>query len=233
VALRAAEPGLFDAPPADDAQPPEYRLRRASGGVPDALYAREIGRGLLRLDGDEFTARVDDAPLLAYVRYHYWAEVRMPAERRLPPGVAEVPLPAGAIEPMQPAQRQNAAGAFSALSAPAVALFMPADIPQLPDGSVTATVGPGAAGNWRLTLAIRGGPVASPRAVGGFAVRLHLKLNGGDWAPEPEVLVLNNGALDLAIERGPLAPPAVELALVLVDPAGREAPPLRIGATPA
>ncbi len=237
VALRAAEPGLFDEPPAADAQAPEYRLRRASGGVPDALYAREIGRGLLQRDGDEFSAEVDDSPtpdgLSAYVRYHYWAEVRMPPERRLPPGVAEVALPAGAIEPLQPAQRQNAPGAFSTASAPAMALFMPADAPVLPDGSVTATIGAGAAaGSWRMTLQIRGGPLAHPRAVGGFAVNLHLKLDDGDWVPEPDPVPLDSGALDLVIERAAPAVPALQVALVLVDPVGREAPQLRMIATP-
>ncbi|MGM9480622.1 hypothetical protein ACS5PN_05445 [Roseateles sp. NT4] len=240
VALRAAEPGLFNEPPADDAQPPEYRLRRASGGVPDALYAREIGRGVLQRDGDQFSAAVDDSPtpegLSAYVRYHYWAEVRMPPERRLPPGVDEIALPAGAIEPLQPAQRQNAPGAFSSASAPAMALFLPAAVPLLPDGSVTATVGAGAAaGSWRLTLAIRGGPVAHPRAVGGFTVQLHLKLDDGNWTPEADPVALESGALDLVIERAePAVPPVpvLQLALVLVDPVGREAPPLRMEATP-
>lgn len=237
VTLRAAEPGLFDEPPADDAQSPEYRLRRASGGVPDALYAREIGRGPLRFDSDEFSAEVDDAStpegLSPYVRYHYWAEVRMPPERRLPAGMAEVPLPAGAIQPMQPAQRQNAPGAFSSVSAPAMALFVPSDVPQLPDGSVTTTVGPGAAaGTWRLTLAIRGGSVAHPRAVGEFTVLVHLKLDDGDWTPEADPVVLSGGALDLIIERSAPVVPAVQLALVLVDPVGREAPQLRIVATP-
>ncbi|WP_457446373.1 hypothetical protein [Roseateles sp. P5_E4] len=240
VALRAAEPGLFDEPPAADAQPPEYRLRRASGGVPEALYAREIGRGMLRRGGGEFVAEVGDSPtpegLSAYVRYHYWAELRMPPERRLPPGVAEIPLPAGAVEPLQPAQRLDAPGAFSSASAPAMAMFVPADIPALPDGSVTATVGAGAAaGTWRLTLAIRGGPVAHPRAVGGFRVQVHLKLDDGDWAPEAAAVPLDSGALDLVIERAvPAVPPvpALQLALVLVDPVGREAPLLRVTATP-
>ena len=238
VALQAAEPGLFDAPPAADAAPPEYRLRRASGGVPDALYAREVGRGALQRDGDDFVATLDDAPapggLSAYVRYHYWAEVRLPPERRLPPGVAEVALPAGAIQPTQAAQQQDAPGAFSEVSAPAMAMFVPAEVPALAEDRVTATVGPGAAaGTWRLTLIVTGGPVASVRAVGPFRVRLHLRSDAGDWLPEPGETALLDGALALTIERAAIAIPALSLALVLVDPIGREATPLMLDATPA
>ena len=124
--------------------------------------------------------------LSPYVRYHYWAEVQLPPERRLPPGVAEVPLPAGSIEPTQPAQSQDAPGAYSAVSAPAVAMFVPAEVPALAADMVTATVGAGAvAGTWRLTLSVAGGPVAHVRAVGPFRVRLHLQVDGGDWTPEP------------------------------------------------
>jgi hypothetical protein len=74
-------------------------FRRASGAVPDGVYAREIGRGALALDGETFVATIDDLPtadgLLPYVRWFYWADVRMPAERRLPAHLIEVPLPAG------------------------------------------------------------------------------------------------------------------------------------------
>lgn len=243
VALQAAEPGLFadpGDPAAADAVAPTYRLRRASGGVPDALYAREIGRGALQREGDEFVATTLDAPtasgLSPYVRYHYWAEVRMPAERRLPPGVAELPLPSGSVEPTQAAQSQDAPGAYSAVSAPAVAMFVPAEVPALAAGMVTAAVGAGAAaGTWRLTLAIAGGPVAHVRAVGPFRVRLHLQVDGGDWAPEPGDTALIGGAMALAppIERAGAAVPALRLALVLIDPIGRESAALRLEATPA
>ena len=139
--------------------------------MPDPLYAREIGRGALqRVDGD-FVATLDDAPtangLSPYVRYHYWAEVRLPPERRVPQGVIEEPLPAGAIAPLQAAQQQDSPGAFSEISAPAMAMFIPADVPALASGNVTATVGAGAApGAWRLTLNVANGPLVNPRAVG-------------------------------------------------------------------
>ncbi|MDP1898971.1 MAG: hypothetical protein Q8K96_00770 [Rubrivivax sp.] len=241
VALQSAEPGLFidpGDPAAADAVAPTYRLRRASGGVPEALYAREIGRGALQREGDEFVATTLDAPtasgLSAYVRYHYWAEVQMPAERRLPPGVAELPLPAGSVEPAQGAQSQDAPGAYSAVSAPAVAMFVPSAVPALTAEMVTATVGAGAvAGTWRLTLAIAGGPVAHARAVGPFRVRLHLQVDGGNWTPEPGDTALTGGALALPpIDRPGAAVPALGVALVLVDPIGREADPLIFDAVP-
>lgn len=241
VALQSAEPGLFadpDDPAAAGAVPPTYRLRRASGGVPEALYAREIGRGALQRVGDEFVATIDDAPtasgLSPYVRYHYWAEVQLPAERRLPPGVAELPLPAGSVEPAQPAQSQDAPGVYSALSAPAIALFVPAEVPSLAGSTVTTTIGAGAAaGTWRLTLAIAGGPVASTRAVGSFRVRLYLKVDAGDWLPERGETPLLNGALALPpIERAGAVVPTLSLALVLIDPIGREADPLMFDAVP-
>lgn len=239
VALQAAEPGLFANPGdpiAADAVAPTYRLRRASGGVPDVIYAREIGRGAMQREGDVFVATVDDAPTLnglsAYVRYHYWAEVRMPAERRLPPGVVELPLPAGSVEPAQAAQNQDAPGAYSAMSAPAVAMFVPAEVPALAAGMVTATVGLGAvAGTWRLTLAIADGPVTHARAVGPFRVRLHLQVDGGDWTPEPGDTALIDGTVVLStIDRLGVAVPALNVVLVLVDPIGREADPLMIEA---
>jgi len=235
AALQAAEPGLFEEPPAADAAPPEYRLRRATGAVPDALYAREISRGSLRHDGEEFVATFDEpAGLSAYVRTFYWAEVRLPPERRLPPGVVEVGLPVGAIEPLQPAQAKNAPAAFSAPSAPAMAIFVPDKVPDLLAASIIATVGAGGApGTWRLTLQITNGPLASARAVGGFRLRLHLQADGGDWTAESDESVLSAGALTLTIERAGAAVPSLRVALVLVDPTGREAAPLMLDAVAA
>jgi hypothetical protein len=235
VALQAAEPGLFDEPPAFDAAPPEYRLRRASGGVPDALYARVIGRGALQLLGDEFVATVTDAPtdsgLSAYVRYYYWAEVRLPPERRLPQGIAEEPLPAGAIEPMQAAQQQDAPGVFSEISAPAMIVFIPADIPRLAADSVSATIGAGVApGTWKLTLKITDSPVVSTRAVGAFKLRIYLKINDGEWVPEPGETQLIGNSLEIAIERASAIVPTLSISLVVMDPIGREADPLMLDA---
>ena len=41
-----------------------------------------------------FRAEVPDPGLLdPFIRYSYWAEVRMPPERRLAPGIVEIPPP--------------------------------------------------------------------------------------------------------------------------------------------
>src|SRR5262249_14390468 len=107
VELQAAEPGLFTTPPAADALAPEFRLRRARGTVLPPIYAREVARGTLviRRDGAKvsFVADAEDpTALLPFVRYSYWAEVRMPRERRLKRGVVEVP-PAGGVTALSPA----------------------------------------------------------------------------------------------------------------------------------
>lgn len=146
--------------------------------------------------------------------------------------MTEIGLQAGAIQPTHEAQRQDAPAAFSALSAPATTIFVPASVPTLADAEVTATVGAGAAaGTWRLTLVIAGGPAASQKAVGSFGVRLHLQLDGGDWQPEVKEGVLVDGALTLTLERAAPASPVIGVAVVLIDPIGRAAEPVLLVAS--
>ena len=237
VALRAAEPGLFDAPPDPAARSPAWRLRRASGAVPDAVYAREIGRGPLAFDGETFTATINDSPtstgLIPYVRWFYWADVRSPPERRLPPGVAEVPLPAGGIEPLQPAQREDAPSVASSPSAPAMAMYVPAVVPEITAAMCTATVAADGGGvDWVLTLAVAGGPVAHVRAVGRYRVTLHLQIDGGDFIPVSLPLAFENGTMAFTQTRAGNVP-AIRIALVLTDPLGRDGVPLFIDAVAA
>lgn len=234
VGLRAAEPGLFEAPPDAAARSPQWRLRRASGAVPDALYAREVARGALAFDGAGFSAAIDDSPtatgLIPYVRWFYWADVRMPPERRLPPGVDEVPLPAGGIEPLQPAQREDAPGAPSAPSAPALAMYVPATVPGLTAAMCIASVAPNIGGaNWVLTLSVAGGPVAHARAVGRYRMAVHLRIDGGDFAPTAPALAFENGEMAFTQTRAGNVP-VIRLALVLTDPLGREGSPLFLDA---
>ena len=236
VALNAAEPGLFNNPPDDDARAPSWRLRRASGSVPDAVYAREIGRGALAFDGETFVATVDDSPtpagLLPYVRWFYWADVRMPAERRLPLDVIEVPLPAGAIEPVQQAQREDAPAVASLPSAPAMAMFIPSIVPALTEAMCTATVALSDGGaNWILSLTVAGGPVAPARAVGRYTAAIHMQLDEKSFEPQSSVpLPFENGTLTFT--SGGAAPaPALKLAILLTDPVGRTGEPLFITAT--
>jgi len=235
ITLKAAEPGLFNDPPDVDARAPTWRLRRASGAVPDAVYAREIGRGALAFDGEAFAATLDDSPtasgLLPYVRWFYWADVRMPAERRLPHDVIEVPFPAGGVEPDQPAQRQDAPGVSSLPSAPSVAMFIPTLVPTLTAEMCNATIEIKPDPAWALTLTVAGGPVASVRAVGRYTVAVHLQIDGGDFEPQPGPLAFEDGAL--AFSAGDArAVATMRIALVLTDPVGRAGDPLFLTALP-
>ena len=241
VALEAAEPGLFLNPAAQGSHPPEFRLRRASGAVPDAIYAREIARGTLVRQGTQFQATLTDQPatdgLIPFVRYHYWAEVRMPPERRLPPDTQEITLPLGAIQPLHSAQRQDALAAYSAPSAPAMAMRVPLQVEKLSASMVTVTLGEDPS-EWRLGLVVAGGPNAHPRAVGQYRVQIHV---------ERKIVVQNNqeasvlkqedeqplveGALTRQLVFPGLAPDPVRVALVLIDPIGRASTPLFIDVT--
>jgi hypothetical protein len=235
VALRAAESGLFNNPPDNDARAPNWRLRRASGSVPDAVYAREIARGALTFDGETFVATIDDSPtpggLLPYVKFFYWADVRMPAERRLPPDVIEVPLPAGAIEPVQPAQREDAPAMASLPSAPAMAMFIPSLIPALTEAMCTATISLADGGaNWILTLTVADGPVVPAHAVGGYTLAIHLQRDDASFElGQPAPFPFENGALTFT-SGGTVPVPTLRLALVLKDPVGRTGEPLFITA---
>lgn len=229
VALKAAEPGLFVDPPDPVARAPEFRLRRASGAVPQAIYAREIARGTLSRDGDEFEAVIsENNPLIPFVRYHYWAEVRMPPERRLPAGTQEIVLPAGAIEPLQVAQRQDAPGAYSLASAPAMTMHVPANVATLEPQIVTATFG-AAPGGWRIAVEIDGAPSAHPRAVAQYRVQIHVEREPGSLTFAKEVEVSEGAIVWGEFIDKPL-PASARVGLVLKDPVGRAAAPLFVDA---
>ena len=226
--LREREPGLFRPTPAEDARAPEYRLRRATGAVADPVYARELvlgpaGRRVATLawsaSGKRFEATFEDAKAEPFVRYFYWAEVRMPAERRLRKGAAEEPFPAGAIRPVDDLQMQDAPGAFSEASPAAMAMAVPARIAVLRPAQLTATF-TGLAGSWRLDLGVADGPRLSPRAIGPYAVRVYLHTDDGDLSLADTVL-LQEGAMTYSRTAPGVTPQHVQLGLVLVDPLGR------------
>jgi hypothetical protein len=232
VALAAAEPGLFVDPPDPVAKAPEFRLRRASGAVPQAIYAREIARGTLSRDGDEFKAVIaDNNALIPFVRYHYWAEVRLPPERRLPAGTQEISLPAGAIQPLQNAQRQDAPGVYSLVSAPAMTMHVPASVAKLESPMVTAKFG-ATPGGWRMAVEIDGAPSAHPRAVAQYRVEIHIERDVGSLTIADEVEV-SDGTIAWELIVPGAVPVSARLGLVLKDPVGRAAPPLFVDATAA
>jgi hypothetical protein len=226
VELQASEPGLFTEPPDPAADPPEFRLRRASGPVNDPVYAREIARGplaVVRVDGKVvFKAEVPDPhPLSPFVWYSYWAEVRMPPERRLAFGIVELP-PAGGVAPLVPAQMADMPRPFSAVSAPANAMYVPAPpVPKI-EGATMSLISE--AGTIRPSLTAPSTPSASSKAVDAYRLRIWEQWGEADIGKATDV-VLDGGAL--AWGEGTRVPdaadrPPVKLWFVTVDPLGRQ-----------
>lgn len=92
-ALQRDELGLFD-PGVAGTEPPRFRIRRAVGPVADPVYARVLREGPMQILNSAATPAVFEATFLddggvgrglePFVRYVYWAEVRLPPERRIP-----------------------------------------------------------------------------------------------------------------------------------------------------
>jgi hypothetical protein len=228
VDLEFDEPGLFTMPPSPLAVPPEFRLRRASGLVPDPIYAREVARGPLQLTRDDdgnvtFVAEVDDpAPLGSFVRYSYWAEVRMPPERRLAAGIVEVP-PAGGVGPARPEQIEDMPRPFSAASPPATALHLPElPVPTLED-PVAAAISE--AGTKRAGLTAASTPSTPKGAVGTYRLRIWEQ-----WGDKPIASAGSDVELDglalawegTAVPDDADHPHPLTLRVVVIDPVGRE-----------
>ncbi|MGH9308387.1 MAG: hypothetical protein ACRD1U_03385, partial [Vicinamibacterales bacterium] len=229
VELELDEPRLFTTPPDPLAIPPEFRLRRASGLVSDPIYAREVARGPLELARDDdgnvvgFVAEVDDpSALKSFVRYSYWAEVRLPPERRLAAGIVEVP-PAGGVGPVRPEQIADMPRAFSAISAPATALHLPE--PPVPTLESPAAAVISEAGTKRARLTAVSAPSAPKGSVGDYRLRIWQQ-----WGTTP---IVGAGA-DVELDGAPLAwegtavpddadhPQPLTLRFVVIDPVGRE-----------
>jgi hypothetical protein len=208
---------------------PEFRLRRASGLVSDPIYAREVARGFLALTRDDdgnvngCVAEVDDpSSLNPFVRYSYWAEVRMPPERRLAAGMVEVP-PAGGVGPARPEQVEDMTRAFSAVSAPATAIHLPElPVPTL-DDPVVAVISE--AGTKRASLSATSTPSSPNGAVGSYWLRIWQQ-----WGDKPITSAGADVELDgstLAWEGTPVPdnadnPQPLTLRFVVIDPVGRE-----------
>jgi hypothetical protein len=231
VELRVAEPGLF-ADPSTAAEPPEFRLRRAAGTLNDPIYSREIRRGPLvrHGQGDQLVFRADvtdptTGALTPFVRYTYWAEVRMPPERRIL-GPAEAPIPGG-IAALDPAQAMDCPRPFSQLSAPASVIAYPAELPALADdGSIAVSIERGTGVQRVIRLHIARTPSIHPLAVGPYLLRIWQQWGAEDITAIPEPLPLNSGSLQWDSLPNPAPSASATLRLVLVDPLGREGPML-------
>ena len=223
--LNNAEPGLWADGEPSNAAPPEYRLRRAAGTVPDPLYAREIMRGTLLRDEDSgaltFAASLqDEADPVPYVRYTYWAEIRVPPERRVL--TSELPV-ADAVTGAASAQMAHCPAIWSAVSAPLTIVHAGAGRPIAPeiadfearfvvaDARVELTLHnaplPGAAGPWLLRIwrgAIHG-------ALEQVAVDTPILSDPCLWG----------GTVDAGTTQ-------VNVTVALVDPIGRQSRPVEI-----
>ncbi len=241
VALGAEEPGLFTVPPDPDAHAPEFRLRRAASSVANPVYAREVARGFLQLtsvDGAPVMAAVvtDGAirPLDPFVNYVYWAEVRMPSERRIPAGVIVTPE-AGGAHGIDPAQEADAFGSFSLPSAPTRAMRVPAQPVTLGAAQIlaTTTAGP-AAGTYLLKVDITGGPVTGALAIGPYVAKIwRREADGPLTTSAPDGFTLDSGQLNFTSNPLPFAVaiPVVAVSILLVDPLGRSGPVTTVIAT--
>ena len=226
VELQASEPGLFTQPPQAGAVAPEFRLRRASGPVTDPVYAREIARGPLTItrDGGEVSVSAtieDPGALESFIRYSYWAEVRMPPERRVTPEVTEVP-PAGGVGPVNAAQVADMPRPFSLVSAPVTALHAPPlPVPALEDlaASIIAE-----AGSLRASLTATSTPSASPKAIGPYRLRIWEQWGAKAIGAATDV-ELDGSSLaweGTPVPDDPSHPRPLTVRVVVIDPLGRE-----------
>jgi hypothetical protein len=245
--LERDEPGLFNAG-AKGNKPPQYRIRRAVGPVSDPIYARPVHTGVLSRDSESpegagFSATIVDnnagRGLVPFVQYVYWAEVRLPPERRLPAGVSPIVT---SILPVDPANAADHPRPMSLPSAPRVLMHVPAESPTAPVLEAVSTDRSAVRGDGTIDAAIRiaGAPRAHKKAVGpyrlavwfqwlGNAIEAVAKGNGkelnGSW---PQINTGEDGIGTVTVSIPTVAGvdpnSALTLRLAIVDPLGRLSP---------
>jgi hypothetical protein len=237
VALRRDEPGLCD-PVAGPAVAPSFRIRRAVGAIADPIYARPVAEGSLAHDASQDPAVVFrsappetmDGPLEPFVRYVYWAEVRLPPERRLPVGVA--PLDGG-VTAFDPANAADHPRPMSLPSAPRTLMWTPPNAPDAPEpGHVLVTPIATIGGEIQFAIDISNPPTAHPKAIGPFRLAVWSQWPGGSI----RAIEMANDTLDgvwpditswsITITVSPQDSPAglagpITVRLAYVDPTGR------------
>lgn len=205
---------------------PQFRIRRASGAVDDPLYARVLtAGGALGVEaGKAPSAQFTSAGLQPFVRYTWWAEVRMPAEPAMPPGVT--PSATG-LTPEFPAWQQAPMPALWSLrSAPFSTIPAPdAAPPPLSASQVKVSPTPGTGTSFTLDLAVTGLPVAAAMAVDVYRLRLWGAVADGSLELLAEMPVT---AASLSQQVASPAGKPVRCWIALVDPLGREGPPFKI-----
>lgn len=236
AALQRDEPGLFE-PGAAGGEPPQFRLRRAVAAVADPLYARVVGEGPLTPQDVASTPAVfagtfsdDNAGpgLEPFVRYVYWAQVRPPAERRVPAGFAVLDPPNGITVP-DPLARRPHPRPLSPPSSPRVLLHLPPDPPEPPAAeTVTVSRAPSVAGDQvQLAITIADPPRAHALAIGPYRVAIWFQWEGrsiqaavaaGSAWPETAG---DTVAIVVPVPAGVDPSAALKLRVGFVDPAGR------------
>lgn len=240
--LKREQPGLFD-PEKEGKELPRFRLRCSSGKVSHPIYA-QVQRGAqgddgampLELKSEQvagetrywFEASVEGKPLLPYVNYVYWAEVRLPPERCVPAHVIQVPSGVKAVhaESAEPSERLwgELSGALVLMHTPPAQQLAAEDagLEVLDDGAPRAKI--------KLTLTDL--PKLSAKAVDVF--RLAAWYRWGDRALAP-VLDGNGVSLDgkwpdvwalpdLFVEQAPSPGLSLNVHVGLLDPTGRMGP---------
>jgi hypothetical protein len=241
LSLERDEPGLFT-PDALGNEPPQFRIRRAVGAVADPIYARTIANGpLIRREtpppGTVFAGTVKDENggrgLEPFVRYVYWADVRLPPERRLPANINPIDPPGG-INAVDPSNAANHTRPMSLPSAPRMLMRILPDppAPPLPEAVKASRTLPDPAGSIKVAIEISNPPRAHAKAIGPYRLAIWTKWPGKEFeavanangvALEENWPDISNGVVSLAVklpDKVDLTSP-LTLRLAFVDPIGR------------
>ena len=240
VALERDEPGLFNAG-GDGNEPPQFRIRRAVGPVADPIYASALVNGALALEDAEASATVFSATytddnggegLEPFVRYVFWADVRLPPERRLPAGFDPLDPPGG-VTAVDPDARQSHPLPMSYPSAPCVLMHAPPSPPATPEtANIAVSQAPAANGTVAVTINVTDPPSAHQKAVDQFRLAVWTQWPGGAIEPITNANgqslsgtwpVMSGGVVtaNVTVPPGADATAALTLRFAFVDPVGR------------
>ncbi|HON35366.1 MAG TPA: hypothetical protein PLY52_03530 [Methanothrix sp.] len=241
IELERDEPGLFTSGLKGN-EPPQFRIRRAVGAVADPIYARTIANGqLVRQDtpspGAVFSGTVMDdnsgRGLEPFVYYIYWADVRLPPERRLPANVDPIDPPEG-ITPVDPANAKDHPRPMSLPSAPRVIMRVPPDPPAapLPEEVIATRTPPDASGNVTVTIQIVAPPRAHAKAIGPYRLAIWTQWieqsieaasNADEGALQKTYPDISKGQVTVVVKMPTTIDPSSTLILWLafVDPMGK------------
>jgi len=191
--------------------PIDYRVRRTAGPVASASYAREIQGGHLAPKNGRFEADFTDVTADTYVRYTYWAEIRMPAEKRLE-GEQEV-FPMGVVTPSTQPQRSAAKGVYSQPSAAATVVVRPAAAPRVDAVQVEAVLVATQPAR-KVKVRLTGVPTPSRLAIGSFAMEIFRQPAGGDLQHLATSFPVAFGVAEAEVDD------CARVGIVLIDPLG-------------